>query len=560
MKSVSNAFKEAMVNPYRVIKASLKLSNGAVYTEKDAIKSLDIQRIGDSSKFYGFGVCHRLNVKLIDLDNIIEPETGSSMRIELGIQLPNGTTEYVSFPTFYLSQKNRDEEEEITSLTAYDALYAASGKQLLSIGFPDSFTLRTYVNILANTLGLAGVVEENIPANDSAMFFGYGDIASMVIAEDDEVIGTDKENSGLPNFDGSESVRYALDCAAEAASCIYFVNGADQLVFKRLDRDGVAVLHITPEDYITLDHSANKRINSICHTTELGDNVQASLNITGTTQYIRDNPFWELREEIGDLVEYALSVVGGLSINQFDCNWRGNLVLEVGDKIETIGTDGQVKCSYVLDDTILYEGHLAQKTRWEYTVSEGETSTNPSTLGEKLNSTAAKVDKINQKITMYAKKTDENSSNIANMVINTEAIIASVERIETNFGNELEGVQESVERLTSRVEAGITAEDVKIEIQKIREEGVNSITTTTGFTFNDEGLTVSKTGSEMTTQITEDGMIVYRDETQVLTADNQGVHAINLTATQYLVVGKNSRFEDYIKNNEERTGCFWIGE
>ena len=419
--------------------------------------------------------------------------------------------------------------------------------------------MRDYVSILANALGL-GFVEENIPANDSAMLFAYGDITTAIAEGEDGTIGTDKENSGLPNFDGSESVRYALDCAAEAASCIYFVNGEDKLVFKRLNKDGAAILRITPSDYITLDHGENKRISAVCHTTELGDNVEATMNITGTTQYIRDNPFWELRSEIGDLVEYALSIVGGLSINQFDCNWRGNLILDVGDKIETVGTDGQVKCSYVLDDTIVYEGHLAQKTRWEYSVSEGETPANPSTIGEKLNSTAAKVDKINQKITLYAQKTDENSSNIANMVINTESILASVERIETNMGNEIEGIQESVEKLTSRVEAGITAEDVQIAIQKIKEDGVNSITTTTGFTFNEEGLTVSKTGSEMTTQITEDGMKVFRDETQVLTADNQGVHAINLTATQYLVVGKNSRFEDYIKNNEERTGCFWIGE
>lgn len=557
MKLVSNAFKEAMVNPYRVIKASLKLSNGAVYTERDAIKSLDIQRIGDGSKFYGFGVSHRLNIKLVDLDNVIEPDTDSAMKLELGIQLPDGTTEYVSFPTFYLNQKNRDEEEEITSLTAYDGLYAASGKQLFNITFPSSFTLRDYVSILANYLGLTGFVEENIPTDDSAMLFAYGEIIQII--EEGGASGGDV-GANLPNFDGSESIRYALDCAAEAASCIYFVNGEDKLVFKRLNKDGAAILRITPSDYITLDHSANRRINAVCHTTELGDNVQATMNITGTTQYIRDNPFWELRSEIADLVEYALSIVGGLSINQFDCNWRGNLILDVGDKIETVGTDGQVKCSYVLDDTIIYEGHLAQKTRWEYTVSEGETPANPSTLGEKLNSTAAKVDKINQRITLYAQKTDENSSNISNMIINTESIVATVERIETNMGNEIEGIQESVERLTSKVEAGITAEDVKIAIQQIKEDGVNSITTTTGFTFNEEGLTVSKSDSEMTTQITEDGMKVFRDDTQVLTADNQGVHAINLSATQYLVVGKNSRFEDYTKNNEERTGCFWIGE
>ena len=64
----------------------------------------------------------------------------------------------------------------------------------------------------------------------------------------------------------------------------------------------------------------------------------------------------------------------------------------------------------------------------------------------------------------------------------------------------------------------------------------------------------------MTTTITEDGMAVYRDETEVLTADNTGVYATNLHAKTFLIVGKYSRFEDYInQDNEPRTGCFWLG-
>ena len=51
-------------------------------------------------------------------------------------------------------------------------------------------------------------------------------------------------------------------------------------------------------------------------------------------------------------------------------------------------------------------------------------------------------------------------------------------------------------------------------------------------------------------------MTVYRDSTPVLTANNSGVDAVNLHATTYLIVGNNSRFEDY---GEDRTGCFWIG-
>ena len=60
----------------------------------------------------------------------------------------------------------------------------------------------------------------------------------------------------------------------------------------------------------------------------------------------------------------------------------------------------------------------------------------------------------------------------------------------------------------------------------------------------------------MTTQITEDGMTVFRDNTAILIANNVGVDAVNLHATTYLIIGNNSRFEDY---GENRTGCFWIG-
>ncbi|MBQ0099683.1 MAG: hypothetical protein KBS91_03965 [Firmicutes bacterium] len=85
--------------------------------------------------------------------------------------------------------------------------------------------------------------------------------------------------------------------------------------------------------------------------------------------------------------------------------------------------------------------------------------------------------------------------------------------------------------------------------------GVDKVVTSTGFRFDADGLTISKTGVEMTTNIDEDGMTVYKGNSAVLTADNTGVTAKNLRAN-YIIIGKNSRFEDY---GNDRTGCFWIG-
>jgi hypothetical protein len=100
----------------------------------------------------------------------------------------------------------------------------------------------------------------------------------------------------------------------------------------------------------------------------------------------------------------------------------------------------------------------------------------------------------------------------------------------------------------------MTEEEINLAIKTNLITGVSQVTTSTGFTFNGDGLTVSKEGSEITTQITEDGMTVSKDNKEVLVANNEGVQAEDLHATTYLIIGENSRFEDF----GSRTGCFWI--
>jgi phage minor structural protein len=115
-----------------------------------------------------------------------------------------------------------------------------------------------------------------------------------------------------------------------------------------------------------------------------------------------------------------------------------------------------------------------------------------------------------------------------------------------------------INEMASKVSASMTSDQVNIAIQKELGKGVAKVSTTTGYTFDDTGLMVSKSNSEMKTQITEDGMAVYKSGQEVLRANNQGVVATDLKARTYLIVGRNSRFEDMPSG--DRTGCFWIGE
>lgn len=846
----TNNYKNAIGASVRIIEAKVEVYQSgtlaATYTKNDAIKSIDIERVGEDSKFFGFSVTHKANIKLRDIQREINLSTDNYFKIYLGVKLPDNTIEYISYPKLFITEVNRNELTGELSITSYDTLDKAKTFTMSDLTLETPYTIKNVIEAIATKLGL---------------------IASV---PDLEVFNTNYPNGA--NFDGSETLQEVLKAAAEATQTICYIDNNDNLVFKRLDKDGAAVKELTQDNYINLNNSTNRRLATICHATELGDNVSASkmeksnntINIdlgdielcsigdvkdelivenrrakiikrigkvifngsekgsdnggwklysqvgstlrrfglkdnsvtgslsmksnrflcfdlatgsktdlslwtqdtywaisdanskwadanefktwlstnnvivyyqlatpeeidfdissynladgvyygestqeirsgknkfklkdvtsvygkytnltdnsftlssnsenrsyiivdienlkanttynfsydvsntnpeattgidayyekdgswayfsgasgyytnksftlpdstkmqlriygtykivenistitnmqleegtaktsfepygaapspdypseivnkeavdayisypiTGTTQYVRDNPFWELREDIKELLETAIDTIGEMTINQFECEWRGDMAVEIGDKLALITKDNKTFNSYLLNDSISYNGALVEKTEWQYTDSE-ETESNPSTLGEALKQTYARVDKANKEITILASETQDNKNAISNLQINTNAINASV--------------QEDINNLTNSVNAKMSASDVQIAIQSELSNGVDKVKTSTGFTFDENGLTISKSGSEMETNVDEDGLSVYRDDEEVLTADNEGVKAYNLHARTYLIIGESSRLEDYEKDGELRTGCFWIG-
>lgn len=667
MVNTTTSFKNAISASTRRLKAKVELFEGSTlvqtFTQDDAIMSIDIERVGEDSKFFGFGVSHRVNVKLRDVTRALNISTKNNLKISLGVVVDGSTINYVSFPLVFVTEVNRDENTNALSITAYDCLNKSKTFTVDSLGLQVPYTIKnvieaagsvlgantTYVNIQEAMLsvplpsyagdtwvsngitftrngdGSLTLNGTNDGVNNSAFFF-YNEVAggtpltlevgetytaadfededimfvfftgtyyrkkdgqTFTATEDEHVFKQvyvqipkgntttfdnytiyptlkkkatllDVEYPSGANFEGSETLQEVLTAAAEATQTIYYMNSNNALVFKQLDKDGAAIKSITKNDYITLDSSTNRRLQTIASVTELGDNVSASTTQLGTTQYVRNNPFWVLREDIADLIENALVTIGNITINQFNCSWRGDFSLEVGDKIELTTKDNQTVISYLLNDTIKYDGGLSEASEWEYKETEAVTS-NPTTLGEALKYTYAQVDKANKQIDIVASETSANSEAISALQINTDSISASVKKVEDNTQEALAGVNADISTLTNRVEATMTAEDVTLAIKSELDNGVSKVETTTGFKFDESGLTISKTGSEMTTNIDEDGMTITRDNEEVLVADHEGVKAYNLHANTYLIIGETSRFEDYDKDGETRTGCFWIG-
>jgi hypothetical protein len=148
------------------------------------------------------------------------------------------------------------------------------------------------------------------------------------------------------------------------------------------------------------------------------------------------------------------------------------------------------------------------------------------------------------------------TESVADMQLKAGELSARVSQMDSTTGTSLDSVNDSLQTLQKEVSAKMTSEAVELRIRSAMEDGTTRVTTDTGFTFDENGLQVEKAGSEMRTRITENGMTVYQNSAQVLTADNKGVDAKNLHATTYLIVGGRSRFENY---GSDRTGCFWIG-
>jgi hypothetical protein len=533
----SKNIKSAITSPVRKITARVELYEGStlvdVFSYDDKLIDFTVERVCEESKFFGFGICQHAKVQILDINREVNYITTShTMRIAYGV---NG--EYIyTHPTFHITQSRRDENTNELAIYGYDLIYPSAAHQVSELNIRAPYTLNQYAVNIATFL------------NTTLEFQGIGATETN--------LSTDYPTGA--NFDGAESVREALNYVAEATQTIYFVNSEDRLVFKRLDKDAVADSAITKADYITLETKDGKRLGTIVSATELGDNYSASTSTTGSTQYVRENPFWDIREDVATLVENAIAAVGGLTVCQFDCSWRGNFLLEPGDKIELTTKDNEKVITYLLDDVITYNGTLTENTKWAYSDEDAEAS-NSTSLGDVLKQTYAKVDKANKQIELLVSETQALNESMAILKLDTDSINASVKQTQSNTQNSIDTINANMETLTKQVNATMSAEDVKLEIKtEIENNGASKITTTTGFTFNEEGMTISKSGSEMTTLINEDGMRVFRDEEEVLTADNIGVKATNLHATTYLIVGTTSRFEDYLDGT--RTGCFFLKE
>ena len=101
--------------------------------------------------------------------------------------------------------------------------------------------------------------------------------------------------------------------------------------------------------------------------------------------------------------------------------------------------------------------------------------------------------------------------------------------------------------------------DLAVRVQKFIDTGVNKVTTSTGYTFKEDGLRIQKSGEEMENKLDHTGMYVTRSGETMLQANNEGVIATDVTVRNYLIIGDYSRVENYNDGLESnRTAIFHL--
>ncbi len=241
------------------------------------------------------------------------------------------------------------------------------------------------------------------------------------------------------------------------------------------------------------------------------------------------------------VAENIFSPLMSLSYTPCTVTVPASLHIEAGDEITL--TDGNGKTFPVLvmtkvqcdsRDTLRCVG----SARRDSIVSSG---------GGEFDALSGKVLELEMGVNGLVVKNRDNDEKITQLQLTTDGL-------KTRVTDQQKGLDDVAKRV-STVEQ--TAEGLSVQVRTVLDDGVSRVSTTAGYTFDETGMTVEKSGRAIKTQITEDGMRVYKNENIVLTASSEGVEAVDLHASTYLIVGGRSRFENY---GTDRTGCFWIGE
>lgn len=283
---------------------------------------------------------------------------------------------------------------------------------------------------------------------------------------------------------------------------------------------------------------------------------------------INNNPFTYTQELRQQYIDDLFDQLKGFGYIAFETEWEGLPYVELGDSLiiddyESLvlryqikspdGLNSMLQAPSIIDSVIDYID-------------------NTDSLENKLRRTEYKVDKENSTITNLVQVTTTLDSRTTN---NETTINNNYQELINKF-NDVASIDD-VTQLRQSMQTTMNEQELRIEnIQGILVNGVEKVVTTSG-TFDEDGLTMERTGARTKSTLDETGVdvkdtqgssnedlffagYVDNDKAQSNTklAPYEGqtvVFSKNSIVENYFTIGTHSRIEDY----EDGTGVFYIG-
>ena len=500
MRSVSSEFKTAINSYGREITVEVSISD-TVYRDSDIVS---VNYHFDGALLSSVMQCMDIELDGVGGEAFAASLANQTLSVRFGVRAEGDFEyQYVDFGQFIVKESSYNADTNSVYLECYDSMLLAMVPYVPVCVFSDASgnlttTLGDYLAAIAAKMGLSLTTESFVNSD----------------------VYVDGEK-----YDETYTFRDVLtEIAQAAAGTIAIQNNALSVLYPTETNEV-----IRPSDLMELSvKEAYGPVNSVVLArTPQEDNIYK--RDEAATEWIEwrveNNQIMDSHRE--DFIDGIYSALSGLSFQIYEMKSFGIGYLFLCDRFTVEDLDGNQYSTIFLSDDLMIDQGISETCE---SVFPGATQTDyiaASPTDRVLNQTILRVNKQAQTI---------------------EALITHTENVE----NELTG---QIENLTKSVETKMTSEQVEILV-KSQLDGINSITTATGYKFDKDGLRISKSGEEMENLLDNTGMYVNRGADNILTANNEGVNAINLSARQYLIVGTNSRFEDYDFN---RTACFYIG-
>ena len=458
---------------------------------------LDCELLEETSAIVGLAVAGKAVAGVAEVTEknaIIAPKFGVKT-------MEDADYSYIEYGTYLIKETEKDEETQTIKLECYDLMLKSMVSYDLALDYSQGVTVKDFLDAICERLEWTK---------------GYTTFHNCDVLIDEE------------KYSPSDTFRDALDdIAGVAGGMIGFVGDALTVIYPT---DSGEVIDEESLKTLTIGKKFGPINSVVLSRAPQEDNIYKQ-----DTESITQNGLNEIRIENNqiidthrdDFMDGVCDALFGLSFELYELESFGIGYLNFGEFFTIRTADGvEHKVLMLCDDLQITQGVKEESKLEEPEITETDYSS------------ASKTDKTINKALI---RVDKQENEILALVSKTEALDGEYKGLDA--------------RVTSMAELMMDSDSVDIKISEAIE-AVDSVTTSTGYRFDKDGLNIHKDGEEMHNTLDNTGMYVRRNKTDVLTANSDGVNAINLTARQYLIIGNNARLEDY---QNGRTACFYIG-